>query len=98
MNWDDDFLCVTGDHFSEMRLLVEGAIIMFAVHGQRIGRDIATVSEWVHFLYAVFQQDFISGMATKEDCKNHSYSRVHLPFCISSSQVTFSSQGIIWIC
>ena len=29
MNWDDDFLCVTGDHFSEMRLLVEGAIIMF---------------------------------------------------------------------
>lgn len=29
MTWDDDFLCVTGDHFSEMRLLVEGAIIMF---------------------------------------------------------------------
>ena len=29
MNWDDDFLCVTGDHFSEMRLLVEGAITLF---------------------------------------------------------------------
>ena len=29
MNWDDDFLCVTGDHFSEMRLLVEGAIVVY---------------------------------------------------------------------
>ena len=29
MNWDDDFLCLTGDHFSEMRLLVEGAIKVF---------------------------------------------------------------------
>ena len=29
MNWDDDFLCVTGDHFSEMRLMVEGAITLF---------------------------------------------------------------------
>ena len=29
MTWDDDFLCVTGDHFSEMRLLVEGAITLF---------------------------------------------------------------------
>ena len=29
MNWDDDFICVTQGAFSEMRLLVEGAIIMF---------------------------------------------------------------------
>ena len=29
MTWEDDFMCITGDHFSEMRLLVEGAIIMF---------------------------------------------------------------------
>ena len=29
MNWDDDFLCVTGSAFSEMRLLVEGAIVVY---------------------------------------------------------------------
>ena len=29
MTWDDDFLCVIGDHFSEMRLLVEGAIVVY---------------------------------------------------------------------
>ena len=29
MTWEDDFMCVTNSHFSEMRLLVEGAIIMF---------------------------------------------------------------------
>lgn len=29
MNWNDDFMCLTGDHFSEMRLLVEGAIKIF---------------------------------------------------------------------
>ena len=29
MTWDDDFLCLTGDHFSEMHLLVEGAIKIF---------------------------------------------------------------------
>ena len=29
MTWEDDFMCVTQSAFSEMRLLVEGAIIMF---------------------------------------------------------------------
>ena len=29
MIWEDDFLCLVGDHFSEMRLLVEGAIKLF---------------------------------------------------------------------
>ena len=29
MTWDDDFLCLTGSTFSEMRLLVEGAIRLF---------------------------------------------------------------------
>ena len=39
-------------------------------------------SEWVHFLYAVFSRILGPGMAAKETCQNHSYSRVHLPFCI----------------
>ena len=29
MIWEDDFLCLVGDHFSEMRLLVEGAIVVY---------------------------------------------------------------------
>jgi len=29
MTWDDDFMCLTGSTFSEMRLLVEGAIRLF---------------------------------------------------------------------
>ena len=29
MNWDDDFMCLTSSHFSEMRLLIEGAIHIF---------------------------------------------------------------------
>ena len=29
MTWDDDFLCLTSSSFSEMRLLVEGAIRLF---------------------------------------------------------------------
>ena len=29
MNWDKDFMCLTGSHFSEMRLLIEGAILIF---------------------------------------------------------------------
>ena len=29
MNWDDDFMCLTSSHFSEMRLLIEGAILIF---------------------------------------------------------------------
>ena len=29
MNWDNDFMCLTGSHFSEMRLLIEGAILIF---------------------------------------------------------------------
>ena len=29
MTWEDDFMCLTNSIFSEMRLLVEGAIIMF---------------------------------------------------------------------
>ena len=29
MTWEDDFICLTNSVFSEMRLLVEGAIIMF---------------------------------------------------------------------
>ena len=29
MNWDDDFMCLTDSHFSEMRLLIEGAILIF---------------------------------------------------------------------
>ena len=37
---------------------------------------------WVHSIYTVFQRKFIPGMAAKEICRNHSYSRVHLPFCI----------------
>ena len=40
------------------------------------------LSEWVHFIYAVFQQKFLPGLAAKETCQNHSYSRVHLPFWI----------------
>ena len=40
------------------------------------------LSEWVHFLYAVFSRILGPGMAAKETCQNHSYSRVHLPFCI----------------
>ena len=32
------------------------------------------------FFYAVFQQKSVSGMAAKETCQNHLYSRVHLPF------------------
>ena len=29
MTWEDDFMCVTQNAFSEMRLLVEGAIVMY---------------------------------------------------------------------
>ena len=29
MTWEDDFMCLTGSTFSEMRLLVEGAIRLF---------------------------------------------------------------------
>ena len=29
MNWDVDFMCLTSSHFSEMRLLIEGAIKLF---------------------------------------------------------------------
>ena len=29
MNWEDDFMCLTSSHFSEMRLLIEGAILIF---------------------------------------------------------------------
>ena len=29
MTWEDDFMCLTGSNFSEMRLLVEGAIRLF---------------------------------------------------------------------
>ena len=29
MNWDDDFMCLTSSHFSEMRLLIEGAIVLY---------------------------------------------------------------------
>ena len=29
MTWDDGFMCLTGSTFSEMRLLVEGAIRLF---------------------------------------------------------------------
>ena len=29
MTWNDDFMCVTGSAFSEMRLLVEGAIVVY---------------------------------------------------------------------
>lgn len=38
--------------------------------------------EWVHFIYAFFQRKYVPGMAAKEACRNHSYSRVHFPFCI----------------
>ena len=38
--------------------------------------------EWGHFIYAVFQRKFVPGMAAKETCQNHSFSRVHLPFHI----------------
>ena len=38
--------------------------------------------EWVHFLHSIFQCEFVPGVAEKETCRNHSYSRVHLPFCI----------------
>ena len=43
-------------------------------------------SEWVHFLYAVFQMIFIPVMAAEELCWNNSYSRVHLPFRIRNLQ------------
>ena len=29
MTWEDDFMCVTQSVFSEMRLLVEGAIVVY---------------------------------------------------------------------
>ena len=29
MTWEDDFMCVTQSAFSEMRLLVEGAIVVY---------------------------------------------------------------------
>ena len=29
MTWEDDFMCVTQSSFSEMRLLVEGAIVVY---------------------------------------------------------------------
>ena len=29
MTWEDDFMCLTGSTFSELRLLVEGAIRLF---------------------------------------------------------------------
>ena len=42
--------------------------------------------EWVHFLHSIFQCEFVPGVAEKETCRNHSYSRVHLPFCIRNLQ------------
>ena len=33
--------------------------------------------------HVVFQRDFVLGIAAKEYNRNYSYSRVHLPFCIS---------------
>ena len=39
--------------------------------------------EWVHFLHSIFQCEFVPGVAAKELCWDYSYSRVHLPFCIS---------------
>jgi len=38
--------------------------------------------KWVHFLYVIFQLDFIPGTVAKEVLLHYSYSRVHLPFCI----------------
>ena len=29
MTWEDDFMCVTQSAFSEMRLLIEGAIVVY---------------------------------------------------------------------
>ena len=40
------------------------------------------LSEWVHFIYAVFQRELVPGIAAKEYNRNRSYFRVHLPFCI----------------
>ena len=42
MTWNDDFMCVTGNAFSEMRLLVEGAIVVYeddAGELYRLARD-----------------------------------------------------------
>ena len=46
MTWNDDFMCVTGSAFSEMRLLVEGAVMLFEEDAGVLCRLAKEVEKW----------------------------------------------------